>query len=46
MLAAAQRFDVLTSYWWMLLPGIALSPVFLLYYSFTNSLHRQMAPSS
>jgi peptide/nickel transport system permease protein len=46
MLAAAQRFDVLTSYWWMLLPGIALSPVFLLYYSFTNSLHRLMAPSS
>lgn len=46
MLAAAQRFDVLTSYWWMLLPGIALSPVFLLYYAFTNSLHQQMAPQS
>jgi peptide/nickel transport system permease protein len=43
MLAAAQRYDVLLSYWWMLLPGIALSPVFLLYYACANSLHRQMA---
>ena len=44
MLAAAQRFDVLTSYWWMLLPGIALSPVFLLYYALMNALHRRMEP--
>lgn len=41
MLASAQRFDVLTSYWWMLSPGIALSPVFLLYYALFNALHRQ-----
>lgn len=43
MLAAAQRFDVLTSYWWMLLPGIALSPVFLLYYALMNAAHRHAA---
>jgi peptide/nickel transport system permease protein len=46
MLAAAQRLDVLTSYWWMLLPGIALAPVFLLYYAFANSLQQQLTPSS
>jgi peptide/nickel transport system permease protein len=43
MLAAAQRYDVLTSYWWMLLPGVALTPVFLLYYALANALHQQMS---
>ncbi len=43
MLAAVQRYDVLTSYWWMFLPGIALSTVFLLYYALANALHQQMA---
>jgi peptide/nickel transport system permease protein len=42
MLAAAQRYDVLLSYWWMLLPGIALTPVFLLYYALSNALHQQL----
>ena len=46
MLAAAQRYDVLTSYWWMLLPGIALIPVFLLYYALSNTLHQVLAPLS
>jgi peptide/nickel transport system permease protein len=46
MLAAAQRYDVLTSYWWMFLPGIALTPVFLLYYALANALHQQLAPLS
>ena len=45
MLAAAQRLDVLTSYWWMLLPGIALTPVFLLYYAFANALHQPVTQS-
>ena len=45
LLAAAQRFDVLTSYWWMLLPGLAVVPVFLLYYALANALHRAHAPS-
>src|SRR2546422_103855 len=43
MLAAVQRYDVLTSYWWMFLPGIALSPVFLLYYALANALHEHTA---
>lgn len=43
MLASAQRYDVLHSYWWMLTPGIALIPVFLLYYSLANSLQRRFA---
>jgi peptide/nickel transport system permease protein len=46
MLAAAQRYEVLLSYWWMLVPGIALGPVFLLYYSCANALHRRMAHPS
>ncbi|MCU1382499.1 MAG: hypothetical protein JWL71_1196 [Acidobacteria bacterium] len=41
LLAAAQRFDVLSSYWWMFLPGIALVPVFLLYYALANALQRR-----
>jgi peptide/nickel transport system permease protein len=43
MLAAAQRYEVLTSYWWMLLPGIALGPVFLLYYALANACHQHIA---
>jgi peptide/nickel transport system permease protein len=43
MLTAVQRLDVLTSYWWMFLPGIALCPVFLLYYSLANALHEHTA---
>ena len=39
MLASVQRYDVMTSYWWMFLPGIALTPVFLLYYALANALH-------
>jgi len=43
MLSAAQRLDVLTSYWWMFLPGIALGPVFLLYYALANALQEHTA---
>jgi peptide/nickel transport system permease protein len=42
MLAGAQRFHVLASYWWMLLPGVALIPVFLFYYAVTDVLHRRL----
>lgn len=31
MLASLQKFYVLQSYWWMLLPGVVLIPIFLLY---------------
>ena len=43
MLAAVQRYDVMTSYWWMFLPGIALTPVFLLYYALADALHEHTA---
>jgi peptide/nickel transport system permease protein len=46
LLSDAQRYDVLSSYWWMLLPGIALIPVFLLYYALANTLHHAQAPVS
>jgi len=46
MLAAVQRYDVLSSYWWMFLPGIALTPVFLLYYALASAFHHQTAPVS
>jgi peptide/nickel transport system permease protein len=43
MLAGAQRYHVLTSYWWMFTPGIALAGVFLLYYALTDALHHRLA---
>ena len=46
MLTSVQRYDVLTSYWWMFLPGIALAPVFLLYYALANALHQTALVSS
>ena len=46
MLAAVQRYEVLTSYWWMFLPGIALGPVFLLYYALADAFHQDLAYQS
>jgi peptide/nickel transport system permease protein len=43
MLAALQRYDVLSSYWWMFVPGLALIPVFLLYYALADALHQRTA---
>ena len=43
MLAGAQRYHVLTSYWWMFAPGIALAGVFLLYYALTDAIHHRLA---
>ena len=43
MLATLQRYDVLSSYWWMFVPGIALILVFLLYYSLADAFHRRAA---
>lgn len=39
MLASLQRYHVLTSYWWMFLPGMVMIPVFLLYYALADALH-------
>jgi peptide/nickel transport system permease protein len=38
MLASLQKFYVLQSYWWMLIPGIALIPIFLLYNALADAL--------
>jgi peptide/nickel transport system permease protein len=43
MLAVLQRFDVLSSYWWMFVPGVALVPVFLMYYVLADALHQRAA---
>ena len=43
MLAVLQRYDVLSSYWWMFLPGGALLAVFLLYYLVADALHERIA---
>jgi peptide/nickel transport system permease protein len=43
MLAGAQRYHVLMSYWWMFTPGVALAVVFLLYYVLTDALHHRLA---
>jgi peptide/nickel transport system permease protein len=46
MLASLQRYDVLASYWWMFVPGVALIPVFLLYYALADALHQRSADFS
>ncbi|HKC11123.1 MAG TPA: ABC transporter permease [Vicinamibacteria bacterium] len=46
MLAALQRYHVLSSYWWMWAPGLALVPMFLAYYALAEALHRRAGPAS
>ena len=38
MLSALQQYSVLASYWWMIIPGFLLIPVFLGYYFLAQSL--------
>lgn len=42
MLASAQQYHVLISYWWMLLPGLAPIPVFFAYHKLADSLHTRV----
>ena len=42
MLAHAQQYNVLVSYWWMLLPGLAPIPVFLAYHSLAETLQERI----
>lgn len=42
MLASLQRYHVVASYWWMFLPGVVMVPVFWLYYSLADGLHRRV----
>jgi len=46
MLAALQRYHVLSSYWWMWAPGLALVPVFLAYSALSEALHARVGPAS
>jgi peptide/nickel transport system permease protein len=46
MLAALQRYHVLSSYWWMWVPGLALVPVFLAYFALAQALQARVGPSS
>jgi peptide/nickel transport system permease protein len=41
MLANAQQYHVLVSYWWMLLPGLAPVPVFLAYHLLAETLQER-----
>lgn len=42
MLAYAQQYHILVSYWWMLLPGLAPVPVFILYHALADDLHARL----
>ena len=42
MLASAQQYHVLISYWWMLLPGLVPIPVFLAYHSLAEKLQERV----
>jgi peptide/nickel transport system permease protein len=42
MLAQAQQYHVLVSYWWMLLPGLIPVPVFLAYHSLAETLQERV----
>ena len=42
MLSSLQRYDVLASYWWMYLPGLALVPFFFGYSALARALHEQV----
>lgn len=43
MLAGLQRYYVLESYWWMFASGLALVPIFLLYYWLADGLQVRVA---
>ena len=42
MLSALQQYSVLSSYWWMIIPGFVLIPIFLSYYLLARSLEQQV----
>ena len=44
MLASLQKYYVLESYWWMFAAGLALIPVFLLYYMLADALQQRAQP--
>jgi len=42
MLSTLQQYNVLSSYWWMIIPGLVLIPIFLSYYLLARSLEQQV----
>jgi peptide/nickel transport system permease protein len=42
MVAAAQQFYVLSSYWWMILPALAPIPIFLAYHTLADALQEKL----
>lgn len=44
MLASLQQYHVLTSYWWMSVPALALVPVMLGYHALTSLVHARLGP--
>ncbi|HWS98041.1 MAG TPA: ABC transporter permease [Candidatus Methylomirabilis sp.] len=42
MLSALQQYNVLSSYWWMIIPGLVLIPIFLSYYLLARCLEQQV----
>jgi len=46
MLTALQRYHVLSAYWWMWAPGVALVPVFLAYFVVSEALHDRVGSMS
>jgi peptide/nickel transport system permease protein len=45
LLANLQQYSVLTSYWWMSIPALALTPFFLGYLGLASALQRWTGPS-
>jgi peptide/nickel transport system permease protein len=42
LLASLQQYYVLDSYWWMLLPGMTLVPIFLAYFSLASAVQQRV----
>jgi len=46
MLAGAQQYHVLTSYWWMLIPAALPIPLFAVYHTLADALDERLRPSA
>ena len=46
MLASAQHYHVLTSYWWMLIPAIVPIPLFAIYHTLADALDERLRPEA
>ena len=46
MLAGAQQYHVLTTYWWMLIPAALPIPLFAVYHTLADALDERLRPSA